>query len=313
MQLVESKEAPEGRLVVACIPAYNEEYTIASVVMKTQKYVSKVVVYDDGSNDQTGDLACMLDAELIRSKENKGKGHALKQLFKYAIEIGADIVVTLDSDGQHNPDEIPRLLEPLLAGEADMVIGSRYLKGSKADTPLYRRIGLRIINSVSKGGGKYNIKDTQNGFRAYSRKALEAMMSCQSDGYGVETEQLSIAARCGLRIKEVSVSVRYNHLVNTSKKHPIRHGMELIETSIQLVVEKRPLLFLGVPGVILLLAGLFAGLFLLWEFNVTRYFSVPVALVAASLGFAGLFLGVAALMLYGISRIGRKIERKGCG
>jgi glycosyltransferase involved in cell wall biosynthesis len=294
---------PRGKFIVACIPAYNQDTTIASVIIKTQKYVNKVIVYDDGSRDQTRELAALLDTELISENENKGKGYAMRRMFQQALDIGADAVVTLDSDGQHNPNEIPKILAPILNDEADMVLGSRYAEGGSMDAPLYRRFGLKVINSISNGGSKYNIHDTQNGFRAYSRKALEAMLACRSDGYGIETEELSIATQYGLRINEVPVAVRYKDLENTSKKNPLGHGVEIIEMALKLVVEKRPLLLLGLPGTVLLFSGLMAGIALLFEFNSSRYFSIPFALVALGGLVTGVFLIMTALILYGIRSI----------
>lgn len=254
---------PPGRLIVVCMPPYNEEYAIASVIIKTQKYFSKVVVCDDGSEDQTGELAALLVTDMIRDRQKKGKDYALKRMFQHALDMGANIVVTLDSDGQRNPNEFPRLLEPILKDKADFMLGSRYMHGGTMDAPLYQRIGLWIIYSVCKGGSRYKIRDTQNGFRAFSRKALEAMVACQSDDYGIETEQLSIATHFGLMIKEVSVSVKYCDLANISSENPVSHGTELIETAVKLVVKRRLLLMLGLPGAAFFCIGLVGGTLLL--------------------------------------------------
>ncbi|MEM2613688.1 MAG: glycosyltransferase family 2 protein, partial [Nitrososphaerota archaeon] len=112
--------------VIACIPAYNEEKTIAKVILKTKKYVDKVIVCDDGSIDMTAEIAEALGAEVIRHERNMGYGAAISSLFKKAVEEGADIMVTLDGDGQHDPDEIPKLIKPIVEDEADVVIGSRF-------------------------------------------------------------------------------------------------------------------------------------------------------------------------------------------
>ncbi|EHR79127.1 glycosyl transferase [Thermococcus litoralis DSM 5473] len=108
------------------IPAYNEELTIGSVVALAKKY-GDVLVVDDGSKDRTSEIAQKAGAIVIRHEVNKGKGAALKTGFGYALANGYDVIVTIDADGQHNPDEIPLLLKPILEGEADLVIGSRYL------------------------------------------------------------------------------------------------------------------------------------------------------------------------------------------
>jgi glycosyltransferase involved in cell wall biosynthesis len=126
--------------VIACIPAYNEEKTIAKVIIKTQKYVDKVIVCDDGSKDMTSEIAERLGAIVIKHERNMGKGEALRNLFKKAMELNADIVITLDGDGQHDPDEIPSLINTLKEEKADIIIGSRFLLNEK-NVPGYRAIG----------------------------------------------------------------------------------------------------------------------------------------------------------------------------
>ncbi|MEM2687352.1 MAG: glycosyltransferase family 2 protein, partial [Thermoproteota archaeon] len=107
--------------IVACIPAFNEERTIASVVIRAMRHVDKVIVCDDGSTDLTGEIAEKLGAEVMRHERNQGYGAALSTLFEKAREINADILVMIDADGQHNPDDIPKLLTPIINGEADIV------------------------------------------------------------------------------------------------------------------------------------------------------------------------------------------------
>jgi len=116
---------------IACIPAFNEEGRIGGVVVQVRKYVDRVVVCDDGSVDLTGAIAEGLGAVVIRHGRNLGKGAALRSAFLRARELGADVVVMLDADGQHDPEEIPELVEPILRGEADMVVGSRYVDGCR--------------------------------------------------------------------------------------------------------------------------------------------------------------------------------------
>ena len=125
---------------IACIPAFNEEGRIASVIVRARRRVDAVVVCDDGSGDLTGEIAEGLGAVVVRHGRNLGKGAALRSAFLRARELGADVVVMLDADGQHDPEEIPGLVEPILKGAADMVVGSRYAEGSKTDAPLYRAI-----------------------------------------------------------------------------------------------------------------------------------------------------------------------------
>jgi len=280
--------------IVACIPAYNEELTIAKVVLKARRHVDKVIVCDDGSTDMTAEIAEACGAEVIRHKKNMGYGAAIGSLFRRAREIGADIMVTLDADGQHDPDYIPRLIEPIMKGEADIVIGSRFL-ADEADVPAYRRIGIKIINWVT-GRVSDRISDTQSGFRAYSRKAIEAILPTEA-GMGVSTEILLRAEEKGLRIKEVSARIIYE-VGRPSKMNPIAHGLDVIFNTIKHLSIRHPLMFYGIPGMLCLFAALVSGLMLIHLFNLTRYFSLPLALIAVGFGLLGAILCSTALMLW---------------
>ncbi|MCS7369643.1 MAG: glycosyltransferase family 2 protein, partial [archaeon GBS-70-058] len=293
--------------IIACIPAYNEERTIARVVVEAQRYVDKVIVCDDGSTDLTGEIARRLGAEVIKHEKNMGKGTALRDLFKAAKKYNPNIIVTIDADGQHNPNDIPILLEPIERGEADFVIGSRFVEGAKTDAPFYRKFGLKIINFLGKATTKSDIKDTQSGFRALTIKALNELLNIESEGFGVESEQITLALKRGLRIKEVPVTIKYRGLPKTSKKPSLFHGGEIIATMLKLVVEERPLLYLGLPGAILILLAITLGTYLLLLFNATRYFSLPIAIITLGASLSGITLIVAALMLYATNRITKKV------
>ena len=112
---------------MAIIPAYNESQNIEEIIVETSKYVNSVIVVDDGSNDKTSIIVNQTDAKLIRNKYNMGKGEALKKGFLECYKYNADIIVTLDGDGQHSPSDIPSLIEPIATGKADIVIGSRFV------------------------------------------------------------------------------------------------------------------------------------------------------------------------------------------
>ena len=291
--------------VVAVIPAFNEERTIASVVLRTMKHVDLVVVCDDGSDDMTGDISEKLGALVIRHENNLGKGAALRTAFKFVNKLNPRIVVTMDGDGQHDPDDIPKLLEPLFDGIADVSVGSRYVDGSFMNPPMYRKFGLKLINRISVKNERTRIRDTQCGFRAFTSKASGQISNFESDGFGVETEQLSIALKNGLNIVEVPINVKYDGLHRTSKKNPIFHGSELVSIVLKLIVEKNPLLYMGLPGVISLLISAGVGGYLLWIYNSTRYFSIPFSVIFMMTFFIGTIFIISSIMLYAISRISK--------
>ena len=132
--------------IVAAIPAFNEDRTIAKLVLEAQKHVDVVLVCDDGSEDMTGEIAERMGADVIRHEKNMGYGAAIKTLFTMAREVSADVLVTLDGDGQHDPKDIPFVVKPVLQNEVDVVIGSRFLEPEKENgVPKYRQLGIKVI------------------------------------------------------------------------------------------------------------------------------------------------------------------------
>lgn len=297
-------------MIVAGIPAYNEEKTIAKVIVLAQKHVDKVIICDDGSTDMTAQIAKRLGAEVLRHEKKLGKGSALRTLLLRAFELNPDVIVTLDSDGQHDPDQIPMLVKPIMAREADMVVGSRLVQGAITDIPLHRSLGLRLVNWLSRKTYNSHVKDTQSGFRAYSLNALKAVASYESNGYGVESEQLALAERSGLRIIEVPIAVKYKGLVQTSKKSPLPHFLELIGSILRLVVEERPLLFLGIPGIVSLFVGGLFGIWMLQLYALEGHIITNIALASLTFIIIGTFTLFTAITLYAIGRLAQKTSKQ---
>ncbi len=183
--------------------------------MLAQKYVNRVVVCDDGSTDMTADIAKKVGADVAKHEDNMGYGVALQTLFKKVRELDADAMVTLDGDGQHNPDEIPLLVEPVLEGKADVVIGSRFLGDSeKNDVPRHRRFGIKVITKLTDAASNSALSDAQSGFRAYGRKALQSL-NLNENGMGVSVEVLMEAKKHGLRVVELPTGCTYQGLDRT--------------------------------------------------------------------------------------------------
>lgn len=243
-----------GGLTVALIPAYNEEGTVAKVVIKTKLFVDKVVVCDDGSTDDTGLIAKELGADVLRHNRNLGKGQALRSLVAEAKRLGAAAVVTLDADDQHDPADIPEILAPIWSGEADLVVGARSMKFP--DMPIDRVLGNKVIDAVSGATSGTGVNDTQSGFRAYSRKALE-FVEFTGHGMTVESQTIIEAAQAGLRIKEIPVSTRYWGV--RAKRSRFSHFSEVFDYLLSRTIVGNPLTYLGVPGVIAIVVGLVFG------------------------------------------------------
>ena len=298
----EPKEADLPTLL-AGIPCYNEELAIGSLVLRVAQYVDRVVVVDDGSSDRTAEVARLAGADVLVHDTNMGKGAALRDLFAYAKKEGADIIVILDGDGQHDPDEIPKLIKPLLLDEADIVNGSRYLDGEVQDTPRYRRFGQVILDRVTRLGlhEEMKVTDTQSGFRAFSIKTLPSF-KFGTDRLAIDSEMLLDAADAKLRIKEVGVSVRYD--VGRSSRHPIGHGLQVMMGVLRNIEFKRPLVVFTVPGIILIAVGAAFGVYAYEVFliigrvpNGPAILTLLFMLIGTFVAFTGIILhSVAALM-----------------
>jgi len=283
--------------VTACIPAYNEEKNIGKVLDQVFQHVEHVIVCDDGSTDGTSEIARRKGATVVRNPYNMGKGKALQSCFRLADRLSPDVVIMMDADGQHDPEDIPRLVAPILNDEADLVIGSRFFEGYSIDAPLYRRVGLSIVNAFNQTAND-GIKDSQSGFRAFNKDSLKLFTGMNENGFGIETEQLSVARKFGLRVMEVPANIRYHGLENTSKKDPVSHGIELVMVALKLLVQDKPLLMIGGPGLLFIATSLFTGYIFVRGYQLTQYFSVPMALITFTFLTIGTLLVLCSLIFY---------------
>jgi len=275
--------------VVACIPAYEEEKTIARVVLQAQRYVDRVVVCDDGSGDLTAEIAERLGADVVRHERNMGYGSALRTLFEKARELNADIMVILDADGQHDPREIPKLLEPIKKVEADVVIGSRFIgKQKQQSTSAYRELGIKIITALTKRISGTNISDATSGFRAYSRRAIQ-LINITEQGMGATTEIIIRAMKRRLKVIEKPVIVTYKGL-DSSTYNPVRLGLDIITGTVRVASVKHPFLFFKVLGIITLTLGLILGVWTMNTYAATQQLITNVALISIGSIIAGLLL-----------------------
>lgn len=193
--------------VAAVIPARNEASVLASVVEKTLGQVCSVVVVDDASEDETGAVARAAGATVLRHALPRGAGRATATGLRAALLLGADLLVTLDGDGQHDPSEIPKLLEPLQDGSADLVVGCRLLE--REAMPRIRRLGNGVANLMTRILYGVSVSDSQSGFRAWRRSAVEAV-PMESCGYEFCSASLGAARQAGQRIVEVPITTVYS-------------------------------------------------------------------------------------------------------
>jgi len=241
-------------LKLACIPAYNEEPYIQDVIKKSLLHVDKVVVCDDGSTDNTAKLAKDAGAIVI-SQKNQGYGAAIATLFDYARKENAQIMITLDGDGQHNPEQIPLLIDAITTHNVDVAIGSRFLDDTTKASG-YRKTGIKIITSASNYGTNFKVSDSQSGFRAYSKDAIDAIHPTEQ-GMAVSTEILLKISNKGLSVAEVPITISYHG--DTSEQHSVPHGISVLANTLKYVSIKHPLKFYGIPGIVLIVSGIILG------------------------------------------------------
>ncbi|MDO9035055.1 MAG: glycosyltransferase family 2 protein [Methanoregula sp.] len=292
--------------VIVVIPAYNEELAIGSVVLKVCRIVDHVIVVDDGSKDNTAEVARLAGAEVIRIDENQGKAHALLLGLKRAREFGCRVAVTFDGDGQHKSQDIFNVINPVLEGNADLVIGSRFLTKSNG-VPSHRRIGQKTLDIFTKIGSRQDCTDSQSGFRALSSKALENL-DFTSYGYGIESDMITHFAERGLILAEVPITVRYE-VPQGHKKNFLAHGLGVLAGIINLISYRRPLLAYGNPGCIQHRCGVILGLFSFTEYFITSRYSLTISLMSATLLGLGLLLMIAGLILNALVIIMAKKEK----
>ena len=287
--------------VVAAIPAFNEEMTIAKVVSRTLNHVAEVLVVDDGSQDDTALIAGKLGAVVVRHERNLGKGAALRDCFGWARRTGVDVLVTLDGDGQHDPERIPELIDAMKKAEADVVIGSRSAR--PADMPKGRWIGGRMLDRATQVKVDGRVVDAQSGFRAYSRKAIETLVAAES-GMGVDSEIIQRADNAGMRIVEVPVEMSYEGS-KTSTHNPMMHTLDVTFSLVKFISIRHPLLFYGGFALLFFAISLIFGIMTLdyyqkWGRVITNLALISVA--TGLLAFLALFTGIILFTLITVLR-----------
>lgn len=207
--------------IVAVIPALNEATRIAAIVAAAARFTERVIVVDDGSTDGTGEAASKAGATVVRHVQNCGPGAATMTGLIAARRAGADIAVTLDGDEQHDPEDIPALLEPVLSGRADIVFSNRF--GRRNTIPAVRRVFNAVGNVVSfLATGKW-VQDSQCGFKVFGPKAL-AEVNIRMSGYEFCTEIVREAVQHRWRVAEVPVKVMYSEYT-LAKGQSFANGM----------------------------------------------------------------------------------------
>jgi glycosyltransferase involved in cell wall biosynthesis len=194
---------------IAIVPALNEEATVGRVIDEIRAFDPgfDIVVVDDGSVDRTAGIAADRDAHVLRLPFNLGIGGAVQTGYRFAFEHGYDVAVQVDGDGQHDAAQLPTILAPVLAGEADLAVGSRFTGSGAYRSSFTRRIGIQIFARIVSGIVRQKVTDTTSGFRAVNRKGIALFAADYPHDYP-EVEATVMCVRHKLRLTEVPVEMR---------------------------------------------------------------------------------------------------------
>ena len=284
------------------IPAYNEEKNIAKIIVELKKTVDQIIVCDDGSTDSTSIIAESLGAIIIKHPKNLGYGSAIRSIFLKSREINSEVLVTIDADGQHKIEDIEKVVKPVVDGQTDISIGSRFLD-KHDNAPKYRKLGINIITKVTNSSLSEKITDAQSGFRAYNNKVLQALTPSDS-GMGISTEILIKSSNLGFKIAEVPTEIQYEG--DTSSQNPISHGTGVLLSTLKYISIERPLRFYGIPSFILFTIGLIFTFFATQYYAEVGRLNTNLTLIAGGTLVISVMLMVTAVLLYSLVSVVRE-------
>ena len=294
--------------VLVCIPAYNAESTISEAVKRCQKFADLVLVINDGSSDKTEFLAKEVGADVVTHKRNRGYGAAIKTGLIEGLKRNARVTITFDADLQHDENDIPKLIKPIMDNSADIVIGSRFIQNDD-DVKTYRKFGIKIITTLVNSFMNNSISDAESGLRAYSLDSLKELVPLlETEGMGMSSEILLKSAVCKLNIFEIPRKEMYPDGVKTSSKNPLRHGLSVVFTIIKLIIENKPLKAFGIPALIFFIASIITSFSVVDYYNTVGRLPLGLTIFTFLLLSTGFFFSLAAMILYVLSRISSRVN-----
>ena len=289
--------------IIIGIPAFNEEKNIAGIISKLKRITKDIIVCNDGSTDLTADIAEEMGALVINHEKNLGYGGAIRSIFLKAKDLNGDVLVTFDADGQHRIEDIDKVINPILEGQSDIVIGSRFLDDNEKEVPQYRKVGIKVITKITNATIKKDLTDSQSGFRAYSKQVLNEIKPVES-GMGVSTEILIKASSKNLKISEVPIKILYGE--NSSTHNPVVHGSSVIFSTIKFTSIEHPLKFYGIPSMIFMIIGFsFTYLAVQYYAEIGRL-NPNLTILAAGTVLIGIILLISAILLYSLVSVVRE-------
>jgi glycosyltransferase involved in cell wall biosynthesis len=228
---------------IAIVPALNEEATVGRVIDEIRAFDPgfDVVVVDDGSTDRTAGIAADRGAHVLRLPFNLGIGGAVQTGYRFAFEHGYDVAVQIDGDGQHDATQLPNIVAPVVAGEADLCVGSRFTGDGAYRSSFARRVGIQIFARIVSAIVRQRVTDTTSGFRAVNRKGIALFASDYPHDYP-EVEATVLLVKHKLRLKEVPVAMRERTAGRTSigPLHPVLYMVKVLLAVLMGMLRARP-------------------------------------------------------------------------
>ena len=289
--------------VIVGIPAFNEEKNIASLITQLKEITDEIIVCNDGSTDSTSKIAEELGAIVINHEKNLGYGAAIRSIFLKSKNLDGDVLVTIDADGQHRVDDVNKVINPIINGESDLVIGSRFLDESEKEVPKYRKVGIKVITKVTNATIKKQLTDSQSGFRAYSKNVIKELNPSEL-GMGISTEILIKASSKNFRISEVPIKIIYSG--DTSTHDPISHGSSVILSTIKYTSIEHPLKFYGIPSMIFFIIGISFTYLAAQYYTEIGRLNTNLTIVAAGTVLIAVVLLITGILLYSLVSVVRE-------
>jgi len=281
--------------ILVIIPAYNEARFIGSVILKLRQQPLDLLVVDDGSTDDTAEISRSAGADVLQLESNQGKAAALNAGLAYAKDKKPDAIVMIDADGQHLPAELAQVVKPILEGQADVAIGSRYLQNS-SNTPSHRKFGHKMLNFITRLFSGVRVTDSQSGYRAFSPKAYR-LLRFSSKGFSVESEMQFLASEHDLEVLEVPITIQY---LDKEKRSAWKQGASVLNGIVTLASQYRPLLFFSLPGLISLVGGVIWGIIVINRYMIYDELAIGYAMICVLLCLLGMTLFSTGITLHSI-------------
>jgi glycosyltransferase involved in cell wall biosynthesis len=303
-----ARRAARPPRIAVFIPCLNESATIGVVIddFRRELPAAAIWVIDNGSTDDTATVAAAHGAEIL-TETRRGKGFAVRTAFR---EIDADIYVMVDGDDTYPAEAVHDLLAPILAGRADMTVGSRTMRGTASDFRVLNRLGNRMYAGLVRFLLRVRLTDILSGYRGMTRQLVRTIPIAAS-GFEIEAELTVKTVERSLRVVELPINLRSRPQGSASKINMFGDGARIAWTILLLFRDYKPLTFFGGLGLLVMLLGLIPGLGVIIEFAQTGLVPrLPSAILAAMLEIVGILLGGVGFVLSAISRRFQEIESK---